>query len=413
MLSVLRLCSVFEPPDVALDGRGRRFVPIGGMQNHTASLVRALDRRGVRQRVVTTRPPGAPRVERRGEHAVVRRVGLPVPWMRQGYAAPAAVDARRSAREVDLVHAHLGEDLAMAPLARAAARAAGVPLVLTVHTSLRHTFVEGGATRAAAGTRGWALARLGGPIERAAVRAADAVITLTPRLAERLATDGVDPARLRVIPSGVERAAFAVDASSGDPLAGIARPRVLFVGRLARQKGVTTLVEAAARLRTPGAQVVLVGDGPQRAEVEALTARLGLADRITLTGFRPHGEIPSILRAADLLVMPSVYEELGSALVEGLEAGLPIVASRVGGIPDAVGDAAVLVPPCDPAALAAAIDELLADDARRARLAAAAREQARRYDWDDLADEVLALYRDLVDGALPDEQLVPAAVATP
>jgi len=75
---VLRLCSVFEPPDEALTGRGVRFDPVGGMQSHTGQLTRALDRRGVRQTVVTHRPPGAPRQQRIGEHAVIHRFGLPV-----------------------------------------------------------------------------------------------------------------------------------------------------------------------------------------------------------------------------------------------------------------------------------------------------------------------------------------------
>ena len=70
-LRVLRLCSVFEPPASAIEGKGARFDPIGGMQNHTAELTRALDRRGVLQTVVTTRPPTAPLLQRLGDHATV------------------------------------------------------------------------------------------------------------------------------------------------------------------------------------------------------------------------------------------------------------------------------------------------------------------------------------------------------
>ncbi|HEY0128163.1 MAG TPA: hypothetical protein VGB40_03255, partial [Rubrobacteraceae bacterium] len=77
-LRVLRLCSVFEPPTSAVSGRGVKFDPIGGMQNHTAELTRALDRRGVVQTVLTTRPPTAPLSERLGDHARVIRLGLPV-----------------------------------------------------------------------------------------------------------------------------------------------------------------------------------------------------------------------------------------------------------------------------------------------------------------------------------------------
>ncbi len=356
-LHVLRLCSVFEPPEAALDAR---FDPIGGMQNHCAQLVRALDRRGVRQTVETTRPPGAPREQLLGDRALIRRHGLPIPVARQFYAGPAAADLYRAARGADLVHVHLGEDLAVVPAALAVARARRLPLVMTIHCSLRHTYARTSSPRSRV------LAHVGGALELQGARQADAVIVLTRRLRELLTDDGVSRSRISVVPSGVCRAEFLPDRP--DPLAGLGRPRVVFVGRLARQKGVTTLVEAAARLRTPGARVVLVGDGPERAAVDALVARHRLGDRITVTGFVPHRDVPAVLAGADVVVLPSIYEELGSVLVEAMQAGAAIVASETGGIPDAVGDCAVLVPPGDPAALAAALDALLADPGRAADL---------------------------------------------
>src|ERR687897_1433603 len=92
-IKVLRLCSVFEPPPSALVGKGVKFDPIGGMQNHTAELTRALDRRGVVQTVLTTRPPTAPLSERLGDHARVIRLGLPIRRFRQLYGPQAAIIA--------------------------------------------------------------------------------------------------------------------------------------------------------------------------------------------------------------------------------------------------------------------------------------------------------------------------------
>ncbi|OLT11933.1 hypothetical protein BJF79_23220 [Actinomadura sp. CNU-125] len=112
-MHVLRLCPVFEPPPSALLGRGVRFDPIGGMQNHAAQLSRALDGLGVRQTVVTTRPPDAPAIARLGRHGRVVRLGLPVAVLRQGYAAAAWLRAPGLADGADLVHAHLGEDPAV------------------------------------------------------------------------------------------------------------------------------------------------------------------------------------------------------------------------------------------------------------------------------------------------------------
>src|SRR5918998_658298 len=96
-IRVLRLCSVFEPPPSALVGRGVKFDPIGGMQNHTAELTRALDRRGVVQTVLTTRPPSAPYFQRLGDHARVIRLGLPVRRFRQ-LSAPRRPSSRSGPR---------------------------------------------------------------------------------------------------------------------------------------------------------------------------------------------------------------------------------------------------------------------------------------------------------------------------
>ena len=137
-MRVLRLCSVFQPPPTALTGLGARFDPIGGMQTHTYELSRALDRLGVRQTIVTTRPPTAPRREALGTYGRVIRLGLPIPQCRQFYSWQAAGLFPGLAADTDVIHAHLGEDLAIVPLALRAARRHKRPLVLTIHTSVRH-----------------------------------------------------------------------------------------------------------------------------------------------------------------------------------------------------------------------------------------------------------------------------------
>ena len=386
---VLRLCSVFEPPPGSLSGRGVRFDPIGGLQNHAASLSRALDDLGVVQDVVTTRPPGAPARHRLGQRATVHRLGLPVPVMRQLYSLPGAALVDRLAPRAQVLHAHLGEDLAIVPIAMAAARRHRIPWVLTIHASLTHTISAGGA-------RGALLRHLGGCLERLGSRHAGGVIALTPRLARLLVAQGVPPERVHVIPSGVEVPRPQAD-GSGPPVLHPAarrngRARVLFVGRLAEQKGVRYLVEAAARMSMPGVEILLVGDGPERPLLEQAVRRHGLGDRVSFLGFQPHDAIPGLMATADLLVLPSVYEELGSVLLEAMHAGLPIVASDTGGIADAVGDAAVLVQPRDAQALAGALDGLLGDPSRRSDLAAAARRRSLDFHWDRLAQQVLAVY---------------------
>jgi glycogen synthase len=379
-LRVLRLASVFEPP-VAAVAAGARYDPFGGMQSHTGQLTRALDACGVAQTVVTAWRPGGRRREPVGDHSQVLRLGVPTRRLRQLYAPAAAAAVPRLAARADLVHVHLGEDLAVVPLGRLAA-GGRLPLVLTIHCSLRHTLRGRGA-------RVLALSTVGAALEARGERWADAVIVLTPRLADRLVAGGADPSRVHVIPSGVDLRRFA--GPLPDPAPGLPRPRVLFVGRLAAQKGVATLVEAVPLLRNAGS-VTLVGDGPQRRDMERRAARLG-PGRVHFQGFVPHREVPAWLTAADVLVLPSAYEELGSVLLEAMAAGLPVVASAVGGISDALGDAGRLVPPGDPAALAAAVDEVLGDPALAERLGEAGRRRAAAFSWDVLAGQVLGVYR--------------------
>jgi glycogen synthase len=392
-ISVLRLCSVFEPPSSALVGRGVKFDPIGGMQNHTAELTRALDQRGVVQTVLTTRPPTAPYFQRLGDHARVIRLGFPFRRFRQLYAPQAAILAPILAARSDVVHVHLGEDLAVIPVGAAVARLHRLPLVLTVHTSLHHTL-------AVSDLRSALLKTIGGSIERWGEHWAEAVLVITPRLYRLLLSDGVDENSVHVIPPGVKASLF--EGPFEDPFSGVGKPRVLFVGRLAPQKGVGTLVEAAGLLEDPGAQILLVGDGPERKALERDAERLGVADRLHFVGFFAHDRLPAVFAHADLLILPSLYEELGTVLLEAMQAALPIVASKTGGIPDVIEDGVngLLVPPGDPEALARAIDRVLADRKLARRLSEGVQERAKDYDWEVLAERVLRIYQDVTAGCL-------------
>lgn len=380
-LRILRLCSVFEPTG----GQVARpdFDPIGGMQNHTASLTRALDARGLRQTVITSRLGGPAGRTRVGRDAELVHVGLPIPRLRQLWAASAIPSALRSG-PVDVVHAHQGEDLATLPLAVAAARRLDAPLVVTLHCSLRYSVP-------AAGARLTALRVVGGALEQRMLERADAVIALTDTTARHLVERGQP---VTVIPSGFDATLFA-SAVPSELLTAIPGPRIVYLGRLARQKDVPTLVRAFTLVRSP-ASLVIVGDGPDRPAVDAALAALpaGVAGRVHRFGFRPHSEVPNLLAAADVLVLPSIYEEMGSVLVEAMHAGVPVVASDVGGIPDVVrdGDTGLLVPPQDPAGLADALDQLLSAPQRLVDMRAAARRRSVHYSWDELAGRVVDVY---------------------
>ena len=190
-------------------------------------------------------------------------------------------------------------------------------------------------------------------------------------------TLGYAPAKVKVIRNGVDLAGWPVSKverqkrrlelrmNAGDLLLGA-------TGRLDKQKGFAYLIEAMAQLKRTDARLVILGEGPERKHLEALVRRHELEKTVMLPGERP--EIASWLSAFDAYCLPSLWEGLPNSLLEAMALGLPVVASAVDGVPEAVtnGKTGLLVPPASPAALAKALKELAGDPARRAALGAAA-----------------------------------------
>lgn len=185
----------------------------------------------------------------------------------------------------------------------------------------------------------------------------------------------------------------AVDTSLFRPGAGDGGRRLVTVGLLQRQKGVDILLRALARVQEsrPDVRLDVVGDGPERAEYERLRSTLGLDDSVTFHGFKPKSEVASVLAASDLFVLASRFENNPCVLVEAQAAGLPIVASSVGGIPEIVEKDGLLAPPEDVDALSARILEALQrlGEYDRAAIAERARE---RYGVDHVARLLADVY---------------------
>jgi starch synthase len=182
---------------------------------------------------------------------------------------------------------------------------------------------------------------------------------------------------------------------------------VLFVGRITRQKGIVHLV-AAAHDFDPKAQLVLAAGAPDEPEIEREVTegveRLS-AERdgvIWIQKMLTKPEVIQLMTHADVFVVPSVYEPMGIVNLEAMACETAVVASRVGGIPEVVaeGETGLLVPPADPPALAAAVNELLADPERARRMGLAGRERVlKHFTWRAVAERTLALYERLVDQA--------------
>jgi glycosyltransferase involved in cell wall biosynthesis len=183
--------------------------------------------------------------------------------------------------------------------------------------------------------------------------------------------------------------------SSTPPHLRSSAPLLLFVGRLRYYKGLDTLIRALPQI---AARLLIVGIGPMEAEWRALATETGVADRVTWLGEAPDADLPALYHLADLFVLPASHpsEAFGLVQVEAMAAGLPVVCTELGTGTSYVnqnGVTGIVVPPRDPAALAGAINSLLADSGRRAALGAAAYARvAAEFDLDVMVSRVLALY---------------------
>jgi len=289
---------------------------------------------------------------------------------------------------VELVHLDLGERVVSADFVRCVRASAALFRARAVDVvqcfQWRPALIAMAAARLAgrgrivAGRRSAPVERgVRGVLEELVVRAADRVIVN----AEALRPRGAAGARTEVIPSGVDTDVFAprppgrADARARLGL-GAADVVIGTVGRLERRKGTAVLIEAAARLAKfglPEVQVLVVGDGPLRDELSALAVRLGIPDRIHMLGDR--SDVPEVLAALDLFVLPSRTEGMSNALLEAMATALPVVATAVGGNPEVISTerTGVLIPPDDSSALADAVRRLVTTPALAQRLGAAAR----------------------------------------
>jgi glycosyltransferase involved in cell wall biosynthesis len=222
-------------------------------------------------------------------------------------------------------------------------------------------------------------------VQRYACQLADRILVNADAVKDWLVgQEGYDPSNIVVIRNGVDMSRFA-GAPAGDRIRrelGIPADArlVTVVSRLTRLKGIEHFLQAAAALkpRYPDVWFLIVGetsppDPAYLQELQALADALGISDRVTFTGRR--SDVPDILGAADIAVMPSLNEALSNALLESMAAGAPVVATRVGGTPEALtdGETGLLVPPGDAAAIAAAVSRLLDDPELACRLGRAAR----------------------------------------
>jgi glycosyltransferase involved in cell wall biosynthesis len=370
---------------------------IGGPALHVAALTTGLDPARYDSRLVTGLPG-----PREGDMSDLLPVGGPQPVVvpQMGREVSLLADAITLGKLVGfmrlfrphVVHTHTAKAGAVG---RLAARLTRVPVV--VHTFHGHVFHD---------YFGRLKSRLAISTERMLARLSDRLITLSERLRGEIAGYGVAPLeKIEVIPLGLDLQRFSVDCRPKPGVLrqalGLGQGDVLIgsVGRLVPIKNHRLFLQAASAVRAAGlkAKFVIVGDGELRSALETEAHNLGLNGDVYFTGWRR--DLPEVYADLDVLVNTSLNEGTPVAVIEAMAAGVPVVATNVGGVPDVIlhGLTGTLIPSQDCAALVCALENRLSrpDDSRR-MAEAAGQEALRRYSRQQLVASVDGLYQRLL-----------------
>ncbi len=338
---------------------------VGGPASHAPDLASFLARRGHRVEVVTTadRPP-------RGE-------AYPVRWVSRRlavgvrHAAAAALVARR-ARAADVVYA-----TGMVGRAALGCALARRPLVVKLTSdeaferARRRGLFAGDMDEFQRFSGGAAVAALRWA-RTFALRRAARVVCPSSYLRRLALAWGLPPERLAVVPNPAPRLPPLPSRETARAAVAADGPLLAFAGRLGRQKGLDTALAAVARV--DGVSLLVAGDGPERQALERRAAELGLHGRVQFLGPLPREQVLALFRAADGTLLSSTWENFPHSVVESLAVGTPVIATRVGGVPEVVeeGVNGLLAPAGDVDGLAAAVRRFFAEPELRRRLAAAA-----------------------------------------
>ena len=364
-MNVLMHC-IYFPPEV------------GGLESHVYYLCRGLVRSGCRVSVVTSRSkPGLP------AHEVVDGIDVWRTWLPGrtplGWAVHGGLSTprlARIARGADVVHAQAFQSVLPAFVAK---KVSGIPLVSTWHTS---HFLKRAASPF------WS------PIFQRFLEWSDYNLAASGEIAE--VAEGLAPGiSVEALTNGVETDIFL----RCDPaLPPSTRRRIIVPRRLFEKNGVEFFLKAMPLIaERVDVEAVIVGDGPERQKLEALSANLRLAERVQFLGARRHDEMPGLLSSAELAVFPSLMEATSVAALESMACELPIAASAVGGLPEIVDDGVgALFEPGNPTALAAAVTMLLEREDLRALGAAARARVVSQWSNARLVDRHLEVYQGLL-----------------
>lgn len=359
---------------------------VGGMEIQIARQIPYLREHGIDAAILTRRPAGAPSFERH-EGVAIRRISVPGgPGLRSiSFTALGTLDIFKHRHEIDLIHAH--SIMSPTTIAALSGTLLRKPRLVTLHANYEPSHL------------------LGKPFGKQRLdlfrRIIPRFISISSDIEQLLLAHDVPASRIISIPNGIDTSQF--KSASAAERTDLRRqlnlpegvPIAVFVGRLQPVKQVDVLLQAWAGL-TKG-RLVILGDGEQRASLEAQATRLSLNNRVEFHGMVPN--VVDFLRAADIFVLPSASEGLSVALLEAMASGLVPIATAIGGTTDLIqdGHTGLLVQSGDIAGLNAALCHALSDADWRRSIGASARSfVVANYDMRVIAARLASVYREVV-----------------
>ncbi len=358
--------------------------------NFIYQLAIRLRQKGVKIRVIAAHHSGIPRKEQVEDLEVFRfKYLFPARFQSIAYdgGIPAKIEKSTSAkaqipffmiafwwlafwksRDCDLIHANWTISGLIAILVNVFRR---VPIILTVHGSSPKAF--------------------GNTIDRYVLGKVDHVIAVSHDVKRKICRSGIGEDKVTVIHNGVDISRFCPSRSNKCGY------NILWVGRMASEKGLEYLLQALKHIsgQVPECMLTLVGDGQLRQELERTVNNLGLQTHVSFEGVRPHSSVSEYFRKADIFVLPSLREGFGIVLIEAMASGVPVIASRIGGIEDIVEDGVqgFLVEPKNAEQIAEKAMFLFAhEDVRRSFGEAGRKRVEESFTWEKMAEKTLDVY---------------------
>ncbi|MGQ9468285.1 MAG: glycosyltransferase family 4 protein [Nitrososphaerales archaeon] len=369
---------------------------IGGISRHVEGLSEALVRKGLEVHIVTPDFPGAP-YEENVKGVYVHRVSVETPapdfstWamLMNHYLVKRAADIANSIDGFELVHVH---DWLVALAGIEAKHFLNADLITTLHSL---EFKRAGSISSP-------FSRMVDSIEWWSTYESKMIIVCSGSMKRDLMYKfNIPEEKVKVIPNSIDNSKFDihVDKNAVRSRYGVYDNErlVLFLGRLTSQKGCEHLIKAMHHLPPHlNAKLIIVGDGWMRSDLEREVFSSGLGWRVKFTGFLPDSEVVQLLKSADVLVVPSVYEPFGIVALEGMAAGVPVVASNVDGLYEVIKHDynGVHVYPRDPSSIAWGINRVLSDASYAQWLVKNAKSNIlERYNWDFIASVTIDVYK--------------------